>query len=883
MRAGIQRIISLGLVAMLTIPGAATAATDGRERNEQVVANLPRTELQSMRRLEVISGGVLERMDEQMSGKALRAEAASLKDLGPWGLGSREIDGDDRAPIHHYLRERLEAHSDSGLEILGSYRGLATVPVKKAGEDPYLEVAGERIEVFTVHPNGPMPSLVPEGGLAGPLVEVGTGDWESLRGKELKGSICLMDFRGGRNWERLYSLGARAVVVLEDQFVKRTLAEELFTATPIPFPRYYAESAVAERLRELARSGESGRLHGGDVPERRPYESWFAYLPPTEPVTLTVTGTSLLEFLAVEAGLSLDELLSLNPEAPEALTPGDTLILPGGETYTVEPNDLLERLSARYGITAEQIRERNQLEGNALSPGTELEIPNFDKPMVVTTRVDSVSAIPHAPHGGLTVANLAVTLRMLDFLAGEDQLMRRRGVIFGFLDGDLQGGLSSRGLTEYLLRDEGAFAGEYFEGEEERVEKYRQVENWLSGDGTKMAEWEGEAGRWFVEEWLGTVVEKFRVETAEERVEFIKMRLNTEDPAEEERLQGKIDVRQAMIDAIAGLRDETILNGGLPMGERAISFLEHPLVNGGSVEGLAFPIQREALLKQFRSEKLQLERNVINNEGNRELIGELRRVLGPENEFAPGYYFDFSDGSQTIGLKLDTKFAFRQGAPFKVDYKDNFANRLRDLTNVAAVTAGWEEAFNFYSLKDNLEFAVQAYEAVPYYPSFWQTIGVSLLPLGGLNDGLVRLDTPHDTIDRLDFENLAVQGRTGLVVVAAGLESALDSAVPARQGAPSAEIRSYGLLTGKTLQFNIRSGIDAQEPVPGTTLFYPAVPKNTGSGSGESRVNTFAFRGARMGILQTTFLDGSYTLPLESIRYATALSTPKVFAFTLDS
>lgn len=881
MSSGKKRIFTLGLVGLCIglVPVSSMAESDGRERNEQVVANLPRAELQSIRRLSVVSGGVLDRMGEQMAPEALEAEAVRLAELGPIGIGTREVDGDGRAAIHRELLERIDGLSDAGVELLGSYRGQATVSVKAEGKDPVVEVAGERIALHTVHPNGPMPSLVPESGLEGPLVDVQLGDWEDLRGLELEGAICLMDFRGGRNWERLFSLGARAVIVVEDSFVKRAFAEELFAATPVPFARFYADAETGERLRELAAAGESGRLVGGDIYERRPYESIFAYLPPGKPVKEKVSTRALLEFVAVEAGISLDELLTINPEMPEVVEAGDELILPGGETYRVRPNDLLKRLSDLYGVSTDKILESNGLEGGSAPAGAELDIPNLEQPMVLLTRIDSVSSVPHSRHGGTTIANLAIALRMMDYLSHESSMVRRRGVVFGFIDGDLQGGLTTRGLTEYFLRAEGAFAGEYFEGEEERVRKYRQVMDWLESE----AALSDEAGQWFVEDWLATVVEKVRVTTAEERVEIIKDQQATDDEGEQERLQESIDQKQAMIDAIAALRDETILNGGLGFEERAESFLDHALVNGGAVAGLDFPIEKDGLLERFRTEQLQLERNVTNNASNREVVEELRRVMGSERNLAPGYYFDFSDGSETISLKVNVGGEhFRNTLPFKVDFTDNLANRLRDVSNVAAVTAGWPESFNFFSMKDNLDFAVQSYEAVPYYPRFWQSVGVSLLPLGTLNDSMQRLDTPHDTVDRLDFGNLSVQSRTALVVIGTGLESALDSAVPSRQGGLSGEVRSYGLLTGRTVQFNIRSGIDAQEPVAGTTLFYPAVPKSTGSAAGEAAINTFAFRGARMGILQTTFLDGSFTLPLESVNYATAVTTPKVFGFYLD-
>ena len=879
----LQKILSLtfagcGLCLGL-LPDA--HAREGRERNEQVVAGLPLSERENIRQMAMMRPGALEAIAETMSTEELQREARAIYELGPHGLGTRPLDEDDRAPIHRYLRERLGNLEEQGVEILGSFRGRTTVPVKADGKDPVLEAGDRRFELQTVYPNSTMPSLVPSDGLEGHLVNVGDASWPELKGKDLEGAICLMNFRGARKWERLYSLGAKAVIVLEDAFVKRGFAERLFANTPVPFPRYYANAETAARLRALAEAEESdARLLGGDLLERRPYESIFGYLPPTDPLTIRVTETSLLEFVASEAGISLDELVELNPDFDDGTEPGTRIRLPGGAFYTVTEGDLLQRYSGRYGVRADRIVAANGLESGEIRPGTELTIPNLPQPLVAVTRIDSLSVVPHGEHGGLMAANLAIALRSLEHFARSENLLRRRGFLVAFIDGDLHGGVTSRGLTEFFLRDEGAFKGGFYEDTGERLGRYIEVSAWM--ENPEKEEIDDETVTWFIDDWLTVVVEKFRVETAEKRVEFIKERLRTEDPAREEELQRKIDREQAMIDAIARLRDTTILNESLPVRERVQAFLSDPLLRDGEVEGLAFPIRRTALLARFAEERRELAKDQADTRSNEELVAALKEVLGEKNRFAPGYYFDFSDGSKTSGLKTNTgKAVFRQGPGFKVDYLDNLSNRLRSTTTMAAVTAGWPEAFSFYSPRDTIDFSVQSYEAVPYYPEFWRTNGISLLPLGTLNDPLARLDTPRDTVEALDFDNLSVQGRTALLILAAGVESAIDSATPQRQS--RSEIRSYGLLTGRAVQFNIRSGIDAQEPVPGTLIYYPACLKaNPSAVGGTGSFNSATKRGARVGVLQTTLLDGSYTLPLESVTYATAKGHSVVYGFYLD-
>jgi len=836
-------------------------------RNEDVVSRIPVTEARNISTMQALSIPVLNQIDE--SARRIPEVTREIYELGSRALGDRRRNAQGRPTIHEYLENYLAELAPYGVERLGSIQGFAMAPTMH-GDAPTLSVGQQTFEISTIYPNGVMPSLTPASGLEGHLVYVGNGEWSDLKGKPLDGAICLMNFKGSKSWERLFSLGARAVVVLEDEYVNRENAEGLFLNTPVPFPRYYVEKETADSLLELLPSAEpvAAKLLGGDIYARQKYESLFAYLPPKAPIEIELTPSSLLERIAVEAGADPNEILKLNPGIDLPLVAGQRIKLPDESSYLVKNADLITRLARDYGLAVDDVLEANNTEDRELSAISSLIIPNLETPIVLTVNIDSTSSVPHAPHGAVAASNLAIGLNTFEQLATSESMLRRRGTLLVLADGDVHGHGFTRRLLELWLKSENALDNKYA-GSASRAEVYYEpVLDFINGSSEELNE---DAAQWFSEDWLLSFIEKYRVEVAEQRVEVIRNQIDARNAGEsEEEFIPQVEQLQQLIYVIADLRDSTIANDELDWVDRLRAFLEHPAFAEDA--GITLPFTLREVRDSLRLQAEEAARNAAFKENNDELIEALKRVIRP-GRIHFGYHLDFSDGSQTIGLKVNRRKGYRGKDGFKLHYISGLADRLRNVSAVAAVRGEWDQEFSFYSDKDSVDLTITDQIAVPYLPEFWNRLGVSLLPLSTLNDEQLRTDTPHDTIDRLNFENLIKQARTAQVVISAALESYIDSSVP-----PRLSNQEFGQITGRTLQFNIRSGIDAQEPVPGTWVYYPSLRKTFHV----SDVNSSTHRGVRRGIVMETGSDGVFTLPLENVSYNVADSLPHIYAYKLD-
>ncbi len=778
--------------------------------NEKVADSIPAPEKKRLETLRALSPTELDAIAAAVSPEKLQSRTTEI------------LSAQDRQT---YLRSALERQP--GVQLLGELKGEVVTPIAAKNSTltvggsfirvaPHLSgrprgghitIGGISIPISPLWPNGPMPSLTPAAGITGPLVDARDAEWSDLDGLPLPGSIALMNFRGGRNFERLYSLGAQAVIVIEDDGVTRDAAEGLFMNTPVPVPRFYVDRETGEKLR--AQVNQPATVNGGNRYMPRPYESLFAWLPPQEPLRIKID----------------------------------------------KPTPLAD-LADSYGIRPGELKRANNLQSDDLQPGQEITIPNLPDPLVVAVPIDSVSVVPTEPHGAFVAGNIAAALEMLEHLATSDSIRRRKGILFAFLDAENMGGLSSRKLAEYILIEQGKLQAAQIKNT--NLDRYREAVGWF--DGNKL---NAETARWLGEEWLLNRVETARIAAAEARVQAQTVARETDDAKN----KAEFDRLERLITDIRELRDATLGNNALPWPERLDAF-RTALEQRQEPLPFTLPEMRDRL----RAELTDEESLAANDAGNRQTAAAILDKLGSGTQPRLGYYLDLSDGSTTIGIGGKTLAGdFRGGLPAAGDYLKNLSERFRKVTAFAATRAGWPQDFTFVSESDAADFAIFPTEAVPYYPEFWKAAGVALLPLGSVNDPLTRLDTPHDTLDRVDFTRLATQARTALLLIATGLESPLDSLAPSSLAASE-----YGQLRGATVQFNIRSGIDAKDPVPGTYVYYPAVAEKLSP----DRQNTLAARGSRRGILEISRLNGSYTLPLEEIEFSKKVG--KVFAHRLD-
>lgn len=104
-----------------------------------------------------------------------------------------------------------------------------------------LKAKGEsyRIRAFSIWPNLVQTCKTPPGGISGKLIYVGDGSYQALKGKNLDGSIVLMDFNSGDNWVQVAALGAKGIIFIEPEESNYAEARSKFLLTPIYLPRLY--------------------------------------------------------------------------------------------------------------------------------------------------------------------------------------------------------------------------------------------------------------------------------------------------------------------------------------------------------------------------------------------------------------------------------------------------------------------------------------------------------------------------------------------------------------------------------------------------------------------------------------------------------------------
>jgi hypothetical protein len=85
--------------------------------------------------------------------------------------------------------------------------------------------------------------------LDGPLIDAGPGEVSDFNGRDVAGSIVIMDLDSGKNWMNAAMLGARAVIYVDrpksgDPAAKGEYQDKL-ELTPIQFPRFWMDAETA--------------------------------------------------------------------------------------------------------------------------------------------------------------------------------------------------------------------------------------------------------------------------------------------------------------------------------------------------------------------------------------------------------------------------------------------------------------------------------------------------------------------------------------------------------------------------------------------------------------------------------------------------------------
>jgi hypothetical protein len=522
--------------------------------------------------------------------------------------------------------------------------------------------------------------------------------------------------------------------------------------------------------------------------------------------------------------------------------------------HRVKDGETADQIAGHYGLNMEDLLAANRMGDGGITPGTELVIPNRKDCVVLLVPIDSVSVVPDVSHGAKVAGNMTVALAALEHLAGSPTAVRRKGLIVAFLDGEHFGGLASRTFGEAMTRHQGLWTTVFVEDPAEVLARYRAVSAWFADPKKPLTE---KQAQWLAENWLRLRMDEQRISLAEKRVATLKA-------------GGSAAESDSEIQRLVELNAETLGKRQLPWSVRTERFrreLEDP------ERANVMPVSLAEMRRRFEGELSQEEARTSAEASNLSLAGVLREKLGERAVLA--FQLDLGDATGSMCIS-DGMTKHRDTGINTVLESANFGRRFRDVIAFATLQGGWQEEWPFLIEDDRADIAYTVGEGPVVYADFWRPAGVQVFPLCTANDALEQLDTPADVPGRVNFRNLSAQARTALVMLKLGLESPVDSlsAVPPGKAA-------FGRLVGRCAQFNVRSGLDAQQPVPESLVYVPSL--GPASVKDVAAANSATFRGCRTGIVVPTLLNGTFALPVETLaRNSPAKSRSRVYAYHLN-
>jgi ABC-type antimicrobial peptide transport system permease subunit len=130
-------------------------------------------------------------------------------------------------------------------------------------EGSFIEVESShmRMNAYALWPNFVQCSPTTWNGIKGHLIYVGKGNLNDFDGKDVEGSIVLMDYNSGDNWLNAAKLGANAVVYVGTNYSTRFQSMSKFLLTPIYFPRVYVSKEDGEKLIMFSVNSTFATLH----------------------------------------------------------------------------------------------------------------------------------------------------------------------------------------------------------------------------------------------------------------------------------------------------------------------------------------------------------------------------------------------------------------------------------------------------------------------------------------------------------------------------------------------------------------------------------------------------------------------------------------------
>jgi len=165
-----------------------------------------------------------------------------------------------------------------GLSHVQFHNYSITVPIDYGANVEVLSSKGnvQRVlNAYTLWPNSVQTSPTPPEGLTGKLIYGGYGSYSDFDGKDVNGSIVLMEFNSRDNWRRAFKLGAKAVIFIEPEDTSRfevysapvfnfydgRTYELKYLSIPLYAPRLLISREDGLYLRSLADKGINVRVH----------------------------------------------------------------------------------------------------------------------------------------------------------------------------------------------------------------------------------------------------------------------------------------------------------------------------------------------------------------------------------------------------------------------------------------------------------------------------------------------------------------------------------------------------------------------------------------------------------------------------------------------
>ena len=217
---------------------------------------------------------------DQSTREALAETIRFLSDLGDRTTGTPGA----RAAAD-YIHRQLTA-----LDVGRTGRVAFSLPTIQYGQSTLaIPGRGEPLNIHPFHYNAVTPGQIAKPGLTGPLVYVGLGREVDFNGKDIFGSIVLMELDSGKNWQQAAALGAKALIYLRRGPTPRAFYSEKRELTPLDFPCFWM---TVERAREVFGAFENApqglvldevTLNSDAVWKKTRAENIFCFIPGSDP------------------------------------------------------------------------------------------------------------------------------------------------------------------------------------------------------------------------------------------------------------------------------------------------------------------------------------------------------------------------------------------------------------------------------------------------------------------------------------------------------------------------------------------------------------------------------------------------------------------------